>query len=58
VPLDPVDAAWVDSTLAALTDLVAAADETNLAEQVIELIGGSSDRGVGATIAPDALDTL
>ena len=36
-PLDPV---WVGSTVALLEDLVAAGDEANLAERVVDLIAG------------------
>ncbi len=43
----PLDAEWVDSTLATLEGLVMAGDEANLAERVVELIsarGGDSAR--------------
>jgi FlaA1/EpsC-like NDP-sugar epimerase len=49
VPGQPVDPAWVDSTLASLEHLVMAGDEANLAERVVELIaspGGDAARVV------------
>jgi FlaA1/EpsC-like NDP-sugar epimerase len=37
----PLDPAWVESTLAALEELVLAGDEANLAERVVDLIAAS-----------------
>jgi FlaA1/EpsC-like NDP-sugar epimerase len=38
----PIDPEWVEETLAALTRLVGAGDETNLADQVIELVNAGA----------------
>ena len=36
----PLDPEWVESTVARLTELVAAGDEAGLAARVVELVGG------------------
>ena len=47
----PIDAAWVESTLNALEHLVMAGDEANLAERVVEMIAAPG--GDAATVAYD-----
>ena len=40
----PLDADWVDATVAELPELVAAGDEAELAARVVELIGADGGR--------------
>jgi FlaA1/EpsC-like NDP-sugar epimerase len=46
----PLDSAWVESTLRSLEDLVMAGDEANLAERVVEMI--ASPGGDTASVVP------